>query len=137
MINRILKRLEEESFWAESTFDEDGYLCDDGIQVVNLQTAKEIVQEVAKEYDEFDVIYKKVCELEKEYDESADNENVSRCIRLENLMQYFKGELKAPHQNGRKLNRCDTCTYYVADEVPPICYFCCKGMEDNYEQKGE
>lgn len=37
----------------------------------------------------------------------------------------------------RKLNRCDTCNHYVADEVPPICYFCCKGMEDNYQQKGE
>lgn len=37
--------------------------------------------------------------------------------------------------NGRKLNRCDTCTYYVADTVPPICYFCSKGMEDNYKAR--
>ena len=88
MINRILKRLEEESFWAESTFDEDGYLCDDGIQVVNLQTAKEIVQEVAKEYG------------------------------------YT-----------RTLNRCDSCIHYIADKVPPICYFCSKGMEDNYKAR--
>jgi hypothetical protein len=46
----------------------------------------------------------------------------------------FAEQLK---EHSRKLNRCDTCTHYVADEVPPICYFCCKGIEDNYEQKGE
>ena len=34
-------------------------------------------------------------------------------------------------------SRCDTCTHNVADKVPPICYMCCKGIEDNYEQKGE
>ena len=38
-------------------------------------------------------------------------------------------------EHGRKLNRCDTCTYYVADTVPPICYFCSKGMEDNYKAR--
>ena len=38
----------------------------------------------------------------------------------------------------RKLNRCDTCTHYTSEEiVPPICYFCCKGMEDNYKAREE
>ena len=33
--------------------------------------------------------------------------------------------------------RCLTCTHYIADEVPPICYLCCKGIEDNYKKRGE
>lgn len=34
--------------------------------------------------------------------------------------------------------RCIACDYYVGEEiVPPICYFCCKGLEDNYKKKGE
>lgn len=33
-------------------------------------------------------------------------------------------------------SRCDTCDNF-ADEniVPPICYLCCKGLEDNYKAK--
>jgi hypothetical protein len=44
-------------------------------------------------------------------------------------------EVAKEYGYGRKLNRCDTCIHYVTDEVPPICYFCCKGMEDNYVAK--
>ena len=44
---------------------------------------------------------------------------------------------KVAKKHGRTLNRCDTCIHYIADKVPNVCYFCCKGMEDNYEQKGE
>ena len=76
------------------------------MEVIN----KAIVQEVAKEYgkdtnvhskDEFDVIYHKVCELEKKYAKCAEDwESVNRCIRLENLLMYFKEELKAPYQKG-------------------------------------
>ena len=39
-------------------------------------------------------------------------------------------------EHGRKLNRCDTCTHYTSEEiVPPICYFCCKGLENNYKAR--
>lgn len=58
-------------------------------------------EEIAKEYDEFDVIYKKVCELEKQYAKGAEDwENVNRCIRLENLLQYFKEQLIPSYQKG-------------------------------------
>ena len=50
---------------------------------------------------------------------------------VDEIAEQLKGE------HGRKLNRCDTCTHYIADKVPPICYFCSKGIEDNYERKGE
>lgn len=44
-------------------------------------------------------------------------------------------EVAKEYGYGRKLSRCDTCTHYIADEVPPICYMCCKGIEDNYKAK--
>ena len=97
MIEKILEMLEEleEEFASEA---EDDYFLGAYRGVVK---SKEIVQEVAKEYDAlFDVIYKKVCELEGEYAESGDIENVNRCIRLENLLQYLKEELIAPYQKG-------------------------------------
>ena len=47
-------------------------------------------------------------------------------------------EVAKEHGYTRKLNRCDTCDNYTSEEiVPPICYFCCKGMEDNYKAKEE
>lgn len=51
----------------------------------------------------FNKVYEKVLNLEKEYAENGDTENVSRCIKLENLMQYFKEELRdcnAEYNNG-------------------------------------
>ena len=69
-------------------------------QLMAYENTKSIVQEVAKEYDEFDVIYKKVCELEKEYANYESWEDVNRCIRLENLLQYFHEQLTAPYQKG-------------------------------------
>ena len=49
--------------------------------------------------------------------------------------EYSKDVVQEVAKEHRKLNRCDTCNHYVADEVPPICYFCCKGFEDNYVAK--
>ena len=96
MIKRILERLEEEREIAYADFDKyaSDYELDlddtyDDFFHKGLARAKEIVQEVAKEY-------------------------------------------------GRKLNRCDTCIHFTDEEiVPPICYFCCKGMEDNYKAREE
>ena len=109
MFEKILEKLEDyqyshlvehDSERIEHCKEQEGRCEGSDCFLCILDRAIEIVQEVAKEYDEFDVIYKKVCELEKEYAENADNENVSRCIRLENLLQYFKEELKAPYQKG-------------------------------------
>ena len=99
MIEKILERLETEKETANRTYETFKAKVDLG-RTFGLEKAIEIVQEVAKEYDEFDVIYKKVCELEKRYDEDADVGNVNGCIRLENLLQCFKEELKAPYQKG-------------------------------------
>lgn len=85
-----------------------------------IDQCKEIVQEVAKEYDEFDVIYKKVCELEKQYAKCAEDwKNVNGCIRLENLLQYFKEQLKAPVQKGEQKKafneeKCRTARHFAA-----------------------
>lgn len=59
------------------------------------------INQVAKEYvpdinvgDIWKIVYDKVLELEKEYAMSGDIKNVNDCIRLENLLQYFKEELR-------------------------------------------
>lgn len=52
----------------------------------------------------FNKVYEKVLNLEKEYAENGDTENISRCIKLENLIQYFKEELKDCNVEGRVRN---------------------------------
>lgn len=68
--------------------------------LIAVEDAIKIVQEVAKEYDAFDVIRKRVHELELQYSESGDIENVKRCTSLQNYLRYFKEQLKAPYQKG-------------------------------------
>lgn len=51
-IKKLIERLEEESFWTDSTFDEDGYSNDDSDEVVSLYNAKEIVNQLAEEYNQ-------------------------------------------------------------------------------------
>ena len=87
MIEKILERLEERRNDVVCMDDDDYFMGKSS----GFEEAKEIVQEVAKEYG------------------------------------YCK-----------KLTKCDSCVQYISEElVPPICYFCCKGIEDNYERKGE
>lgn len=66
-----------------------------------LDRAIEIVNQVAEEFatdtnvgNSWEIVYDKVLKLEKEYAMSGDIENVNDCIRLENLLQYFKEELR-------------------------------------------
>jgi hypothetical protein len=71
-------------------------------------------------------------ELDNDFDED-DDWFYKGLIRAKKIVQEVAREY------GKDTNvpsRCDTCTHYVADEVPPICYMCSKGIEDNY-QKGE
>ena len=51
-------------------------------------------KQAATKHTTFDNVYEKILNLEKEYAENGDTENVNRCIKLENLMQYFKEELR-------------------------------------------
>ena len=44
-MERILERLENNSFWTESTYDIDGYCNDDSQEVIDLDKAIEIVKE--------------------------------------------------------------------------------------------
>ena len=44
-MERIVERLEDNSEWTDSTFDEDGYCNDDSEEVVELSKAIEIVKE--------------------------------------------------------------------------------------------
>ncbi len=67
--------------------------------------AIEIINQVAEEYETvaWQVIYDKVLSLEERYAESGDVDNVNSCIKLQNLMQYFKEELQLSG-NSEQLN---------------------------------
>lgn len=44
-MERIVERLEDNSEWTDSTFDEDGYCNDDSFEVIRLEKAIEIIKE--------------------------------------------------------------------------------------------
>lgn len=52
VFEKIVERLENESHWTESTFDEDGYCNDDSEEVVYLDRAIEIVKQTAEDYND-------------------------------------------------------------------------------------
>ena len=49
--DKIIEKLENASFWTDSSFDEDGYSNDDSEEVVYLHEAIEIVKQEAEQYD--------------------------------------------------------------------------------------
>ena len=48
---KIIERLENASFWTDSSFDEDGYCNDDSEEAVYLHEAIEIVKQEAEQYN--------------------------------------------------------------------------------------
>ena len=51
VFEKIIERLENASFWTDSSFDEDGYSNDDSEEVVDLHEAIEIVKREAEQYN--------------------------------------------------------------------------------------
>ena len=94
-IEKQIERLEELSI---PIYDSDGEIEN---KVVFTDIAKNIVNELAEEYKDNDywkIIYNKVCELEKKYANDGNTESVNDCIKLENLLQYFKEELQGKEE---------------------------------------
>ena len=92
-IEKLIGRLEEEQKEAQS----EGLLS----FAMGFKSAKLIVNELAEEYKDNDywkIIYNKVCELEKKYANDGNTESVNDCIKLENLLQYFKEELQGKEE---------------------------------------
>ena len=52
VFEKIIERLENASFWTDSSFDEDGYCNDDSEEAVYLHEAIEIVKQEAEKYEE-------------------------------------------------------------------------------------
>ena len=77
--------------------------------------------------------------IEKICEEIARRDSTDGTVKVFSGKEVIEIVKEVAKEHGRKLNRCDTCTHFVNDEtVPPICYFCSKGMEDNYkEREGE
>ena len=70
-------------------------------------------------------------------------EEIARRDSTDGTVKVFSGKevieiVQEIAKEYKKLNRCDTCIHFTDEEiVPPICYFCCKGMEDNYKAREE
>ena len=144
MIEKIIQRLQAEAeehkkYWDEFD-DEDSF----GAMNATLK-AISIVQEVAKEYGNgwipveeripihngWYLVTNELGVVQQQYWGA----NHWHKLRDEAVVAWM--ELPAPYGKDTNVpSKCDTCTHNVADEVPPICYMCCKGIEDNY-QKGE
>lgn len=43
-MDKVVEQLKKTSYWTEPTYDEDGYSCDDEIEVIDLSDAIEIVK---------------------------------------------------------------------------------------------
>ena len=69
------------------------------IDIVN-QVAEEHEKDMNYDANAWKIIYDKVLELEERYAESGDVENVEHCIKLENLLQYFKENLQEEYDDG-------------------------------------
>lgn len=92
-VNKLIGRLEE---MRTMELDMIGSYCQSTISKSIL-----IVNELAEEYKDNDywkIIYNKVCELEKKYANDGNTESVNDCIKLENLLQYFKEELRSEEE---------------------------------------
>lgn len=50
VIDKIIEMLENASWWTEQTYDMDGFGNDDSEEVVHVDKAIEIVNQVAKEF---------------------------------------------------------------------------------------
>lgn len=51
VFEKIIERLENASFWTDSSFDEDGYCNDDSEEAVYLHKAIEIVKQESEQYN--------------------------------------------------------------------------------------
>ena len=107
------------------------YVVDEIPTTTEAEIRAKAISEFAEKF-----IYTAVCEGCSGCTNCYETGSQYRCDRYSYLKQIAE-QLKGEH--GRKLNRCDTCIHFVNEEtVPPICYFCCKGMEDNYKvREGE
>lgn len=97
-INKLIGMLEKLKIYYAEDFSQ-GYSCE--VDCVEKYEVKKIVNELAEEYkgnDYWKIIYNKVCELEKKYADCENIESVNDCIKLENLLQYFKEELRGEEE---------------------------------------
>ena len=104
-VHTVMKIVQEEAAKYENFSDNDLTVVSALPSLYPLQPfEEEAIQRVAVSRKDsgcaWDVIYNKICELEKQYANLEGWENVNRCLQLENLLQYFKEQLKTPYQKG-------------------------------------
>ena len=151
MIEKILSRilLESSSCKAYKLFSPSK---EDVAELNAYKKCYEIVQEVAKEYGKDTNVRsngwipcsERLPEFNQEVLITAEDSSVYQGVMANGGFMIWEDgwidtkrtlawqPLPAPYQKAP--SRCDTCTHNVA-EVPPICYMCSKGIEDNYVAK--
>lgn len=90
----------------------------------------------------FDWLRKKMQERIRLYQTLDTTENtVDVAIKeTERFIEYIneaEAKLRESEKFKESISKCNTCSHYIGNIVPPICYFCCKGIEDNYVAKEE
>ena len=76
VFEKIIEKLENASFWTDSSFDEDGYSNEDSEEVAYLHEAIEIVKHEAEQYNNA-IINGKYC-----FQSCACTEKCDKCSRL-------------------------------------------------------
>ena len=132
-IEKLIGRLEEEKYTREEKFLYDTRMQENMSSYNNgLNMAIRTVNELAEEYKDksnnsWKEIYEKVCNREKKYAKvDGDMENVNYCIRLQNLLQYFKEELRSEEENNNGWIPCSVIDH------PEHCHDCEVTIKDVY-----
>ena len=127
-VEKLIGRLEEYPHGKYE--DEYGKGFSNGINVAITE-----VNELAEEYKDNDywkIIYNKVCELEKKYANDGNTESVNDCIKLENLLQYFKEELQGKEEYINTSTDTSSGWIPVSGKLPNDMEQCLVTLENGY-----
>ena len=92
VFEKIIERLENASFWTDSSFDEDGYCNDDSEEAVYLHEAIEIVKQEEEKYEE---CYKDCGECE------AYEKEKYHCPKFCKVIKETVKEIEENHNKGK------------------------------------
>ena len=131
----------------EACFKCRDYVCDfEDIQDMSTVTEAEIRTNAIEEFAEKvkQRIKEEVALLKNEREEAREYDDEQVIFAVNNQLRAFDYSLRMITEQ-LKMEcvdpshvRCLTCKHYDGEyNVPPICYLCCKGYEDNYEKKEE
>ena len=139
-IEKLIGRLEELGWVYADYYPDETAIHRQRKKSVAYDDVIEIVNELAEEYkdkpsDEWQIIYGKLCNLEKKYAESDESMgNANFCFTLKQLLRYFKKELCAEEHKDKVMINEQYCWQTCgATEHCKECNRLCNGSIDYYE----